>query len=250
MTMRTTFLFVLLLFSAADSLLAVDSRPLVAVMVSDDHYDADTLLLPLIDKLAKKNGWDVVLLHGKGASTFPNIDALEKVDSLVIYVRRLTLPREQLTALKKYVASGRGLVGLRTACHGFTLRNQPAPEGCENWPEFDADVIGGNYNDHGKNALGSDIQNVESQLGSPILKDVKPDRWHSAGSLYWMAPIKEDATLYQVGSSPEGKNVPVTWTRMYGKTRVAFTSLGHQKDFEVEAFQTLLRNMIAWSLDR
>jgi len=234
----------------ACSLGAAELRPLVAVMVSDDHYDADTLLPPLIEKLAKANGWNVVLLHGKGTSNFPNIDVLEKADTLVIYVRRLTLPKDQLAALKRYVESGRGLVGLRTACHAFTLNNQPAPDGCENWPEFDADVLGGNYHDHGKNELGSDIQNVESKLDSPILSGVKPDRWHSAGSLYWTDPIKDDVTLYQTGSSPEGKEVPITWTRMHGKTRVAFSALGHQKDFEVEAFQTLLRNMIAWSLEK
>ena len=239
----------ILFFFIVCPLFAAESRPLVAVMVSDDHYDADKLLPPLIEKMAKENNWDVVVLHGKGTSTFPNIDVLEKADTLVVYVRRLTLPKEQLAVLKKYVASGRGLVGLRTACHGFTLRNKPAPDGCENWPEFDADVLGGNYNDHGKNDLGSDIQNVESKLDSPILQGVKPDRWHSIGSLYWTAPIKEDATLYQIGSSPEGKDVPMTWTRMHGNTRVAFTALGHQKDYEVEAFQTLLRNLIVWSLD-
>ena len=248
--MRTIFSSTILVFFVVGSIFAGESRPLVAVMVSDDHYDADTLLPPLVEKLAKTNGWDIVLLHGEGAANFPNIDALEKADTLVIYVRRLALPKDQLAALKKYVGSGRGLVGLRTACHGFTLRNKPAPDGCENWPEFDAEVIGGNYNDHGKDAHGSDIQNVESKLDSTILKNVKPDRWHSIGSLYWTAPIKEDTTLYQVGSSPEGKDVPVTWTRMHGKTRVAFTALGHQKDFEVEAFQTLLRNMIAWSLEK
>ncbi len=253
-TMKTFGFASFLLFFVVGNLFVGDlfaaEKPLVAVMVSDDHYHADTLLPPLVEKLAQENHWNIVVLHGKGTSNFPDIDVLEKADTLVVFVRRLTLPKDQLATLKKYVESGRGLVALRTACHGFTLRNKPAPDGCENWSEFDADVLGGNYHDHGKDPLGSDIQNVESKLDSPILKDVKPDRWHSIGSLYWTAPIKDDTTLYQTGSSPEGKDVPVTWTRLHGKTRVAFTALGHPKDYEVEAFQKLLRNLIAWSLER
>ncbi len=246
---RKIILVAFALFSAVGVFAAETKRPLVAVMVSDDHYDADKLLPPMIEKIATKNGWNVAVLHGRGGSNFPGLaEVLGKADTLVVYVRRLTLPKDQLAALKRYVESGRGLVGLRTACHGFTLRNKKAPDGCENWEEFDRDVFGGNYHDHGRNDLGSDIRNVESQTGSTILKDVKPDSWHSIGSLYWTDPIKEDAILYQTGSSAEGKDIPVTWTRLHGKTRVAFTALGHQKDFETEIFENLVRNLVAWSL--
>ena len=222
-------------------------RPTVAVMVSDDHYDADTLLPPLIQRLGKENDWNVLIMHGNGGSTFPNIDVLEKIDVLVIYVRRLALPKEQLDAIKKYVNSGRGVVGLRTASHAFESKAKKLPEGCENWPEFDRDILGGNYHDHGKNELGSDVENVASLKDSPILKDVAPDRWHSIGSLYYTDPVKDDVTVYQIASSPQQQNLPLTWTRLRGKTRIAYTALGHQKDFEVEAFQNLLRNLVRWA---
>ncbi|MDR3199671.1 MAG: ThuA domain-containing protein, partial [Planctomycetaceae bacterium] len=197
--------------------------------------------------LGKENGWEVVILHGQGTANFPNIDVLDKADVLVVFVRRLALPKEQLAKIKNFVNSGRGLVGLRTACHAFKSNAKVLPEHCENWAEFDHDVLGGNYHDHGDNALGSEIENVTAQSGSPILKDVVPVRWHSVGSLYFMDPVKDDATIYQTASSSQQKNVPLTWTRMYGKTRVAFTALGHQKDFEAEAFQNLVRNLVHWA---
>lgn len=246
-----TALFVFIIFAdageARESVPVVATRPTIAVMVSDDHYDADKLLPPLMQQLAKANDWDLLILHGNGTSDFPNIDAIEKADVLVIYIRRLALPKQQLAVVKKFVASGRGLVALRTACHGFESKAEPLPEGCENWPQFDRDVLGGNYHNHGKNELGTDVENVAAQQDSPLLKGVRPSSWHSVGSLYWTDPVKDDATVYQVGSSPEKKDIPLTWTRMHGKTRVAFTALGHQKDFETEAFRNLLRNLVQWA---
>lgn len=239
---------VLSVFYFAAFLSASEKPPLnVAVMVSDDHYDADKLLPPLMQKLGKENHWNVKILHGHGQAEFSNINVLDDTDVLVIYVRRLALPQDQLEKVKRYVASGRGVVGLRTASHAFESKNKTLPENAKNWPEFDKEILGGNYHNHGKNELGSDIKNVAEQVDSLILKDVSPETWHSAGSLYFTDPIADDATLYQVGSTSQQQNVPVTWTRMYGKTRVAYTALGHQKDFDVPAFQTLLRNLVHWT---
>ncbi|MDR0704293.1 MAG: ThuA domain-containing protein [Planctomycetaceae bacterium] len=245
-----TFFLLLLYFSVplyAQSPENETKKLLVAVMVSDDHYDADKLLPPMMQRLGKENGWDVVILHGQGTANFPNIDVLDKADVLVVYIRRLALPKEQLEKVKKFVKSGRGLVGLRTACHAFVSSAKVLPEHSQNWREFDRDVLGGNYHGHGKDELGSEIENVAAQSDSPILKEVTPTRWHSVGSLYYTEPVKEDATIYQTASSSQRKNVPLTWTRMYGKTRIAFTALGHQKDFEIEAFQNLVRNLVHWA---
>jgi type 1 glutamine amidotransferase len=250
--MRSTFETILLLLCFSVPLYAQSpeketKKTLVAVMVSDDHYDADKLLPPLMQRLGKENGWDVVILHGHGTANFSNIDVLDKADVLVVYVRRLALPKEQLAKVKQFINSGRGLVGLRTACHAFASDAKTLPEHCQNWVEFDRDILGGNYHGHGKDELGSEIENVAALSDSPILKDVTSARWHSVGSLYYTEPVKDDATIYQIASSSQRKNIPLTWTRMYGKTRVAFTALGHQKDFEVEAFQHLVRNLVHWA---
>ena len=56
------FFAVILFFVCGGALLYAESeakKPLVAVMVSDDHYDADKLLPPLVERLGEENGWDV-----------------------------------------------------------------------------------------------------------------------------------------------------------------------------------------------
>lgn len=222
--------------------------PVIAVMVSDNHYDADTLLPPLMEKLAKTNGWKIIVLHGHGTGNFANIDELEQADVLVIYIRRLTLPQDQMQKLQAFVAAGKGIVALRTASHGFSLNGKPVPAGHAEWASFDSEVLGGNYNNHGKNEVGSDVKNVIALADSPILKGVQPSQWHSEGSLYFTAPVKEDAVIYQYASSSERPDVPLTWIRKHGKSRVAYTALGHQTDLKTEAFPNLLRNLLLWSL--
>ena len=40
---------------------------------------------------------------------------------------------------------------------------------------------------------------------------------------------------------------PVAWTRIHNGGRVFYTSLGHQRDFEVEMFLRLLANAVLWA---
>ena len=225
---------------------AEPKKPVIAVMVSDDLYDADKLLPPLMEKLAKENGWEIAVIHGHGTANFPNIGVLEKSDALVIFIRRLALPTVQLDVVKKFIATGHGVVAIRTASHGFNSGERPFAEGCENWAAFDKEVLGCSYHGHGSNESGLEVTNVASLLDSPILKGVEPNQWHSESALYFCDPFKDDITVYQTASSPEVKDSPLTWTRIHGKTRVAYTSLGHQKDFEVKAFQVLLGNLVEW----
>jgi type 1 glutamine amidotransferase len=83
----------------------------------------------------------------------------------------------------------------------------------------------------------------------PILRDVKPPKWHSVGSLYHTAPIADDATLLMNGSA-EGRTEPLTWVRKYKDSRVVYTGLGHPDDFKLPQFRRLLTNAIFWALDK
>jgi type 1 glutamine amidotransferase/nicotinamidase-related amidase len=224
-----------------------DKRPHVAVMVSDDHYKADVWMPALVEKFQNENDLYFTVLHGEGGAVFHGIDELETADSLVIFFRRIALRKDQLEKVKKYVESGRGVVGLRTASHAFSGSVVP---GHENWNAFDHDVLGGNYHGHGKDEIGSEISNIVELADSPILKGVPSETWHSTGSVYFTDPVADNATVYQYASSPERKNMPLTWTRRHGKTRVAFTALGHWDDAAVPAFQQLYLNLILWSIEK
>ena len=224
-----------------------DKRPHVAIIVSDDHYGADVTLPIYADELREKYNCRVSILHGEGGSNIHGIAELKKADCLIVFVRRLALPKEQLDAIRAYVASGRPVIGLRTASHAFDTKGK-IPEGCDNWVEFDAEVLGGNYHNHAGNALGSDIAIVPEMKDHPILKGVQPLKWHSTGSLYFTKPIKKDCTLLMTGTIPGGEPEPVLWFRKHGESTVIYCGLGHPDDFKTEQFRKLLANMVLWSL--
>ena len=243
--------FVVLL-SAGPLFAEENIKPVVTVLVCEEGdeeiYLAYQNLPTLINELGKTNNWEVVILTSKKFVEFPSVEVLDRTDVLVLYVRRIGLPAKQMQRVKKYVQeSGKGLVVLRTGCHGFAPQN--LPDGCEDWKEFDQEILGGNYTGHGHNDIGSEVWNVREQERSPVLKDVRPSVWHSAGSVYYNAPIAEDATVYQYAASSEKGRMPLTWTRMYNNTRVAYTALGHGADFEVPAFKALIRNLVYWAAE-
>jgi len=246
-------LCIITLFFIHPFLAAEGFKPVVTVLVceegDEDIYLAHQNMTALINELGKTNHWEVIIRTSKRFAEFPGMDVLDRTDVLVIYVRRIGLPTEQMQRLKRYVKeSGRGLVVLRTGSHGFAPRT--LPDGCEDWQEFDNEVLGGNYHGHGHNDIGSEVWNVREQEPSPILKDVRPSVWHSAGSVYYTTPIAGDATVYQYAASSERGRMPLTWTRMYGQTRVAYTALGHKEDFEVPAFKALIRNLVNWAAEQ
>src|SRR6201999_352207 len=83
-------------------------------------------------------------------NSFPGlIPALKDADLLFLSVRRRTPPIAQLDAVRAYLASGRPLVGIRTACHAFLLlRAKLTNPVLEDWLDFGPDVIGSHYTNH------------------------------------------------------------------------------------------------------
>jgi type 1 glutamine amidotransferase/nicotinamidase-related amidase len=225
-----------------------DTRPHVAFLVSDDHYDADKTLPAFAQTLRERYGVHCSVLHGQGKGDIPVTAELESADCLVLFIRRLAFPKYQLDRVRRYLDSGQPLVAMRTASHAFDVRGQ-SKEGEDEWPEFDPQVLGGNYQGHGPNALGSDVAVVPDQADHPLMQDVQPAQWHSVGSLYFTAPVAANATVLQTGSI-EDRTEPLTWIRQYDRGRVFYTGLGHPDDFDKPQFKKLLINAIFWAMDR
>jgi nicotinamidase-related amidase len=224
-----------------------DHRPHVAMIVSDDHYGADKTLPAFADYLRRTHGYRCTVIHGEGTSHFPAMNELERADLALLYIRRLAPPKAELDCFRAFLNAGKPLVALRTASHAFAVRGQ-VPEGHDQWVSFDPEVLGGSYQGHGPNDLGSNIAHADQAAGHPILAGVKPAVWHSTGSLYYTAPLAKDATLLMTGSI-EDRTEPVTWIRRYNKSRVFYSALGHPEDFQEPQFRRLLVNAIAWALD-
>ena len=218
---------------------AESARQQTIVLISGEYeYDSARTLPAFKQYLATNYGFNCIYLERTKSEEIPGLDALEKADLAIIFVRRMTLPKEQLGKIKKFIDSGKPLIGLRTASHAF-----------ENWKEWDHDVLGGNYHNHYGNNLVSPIKIEPEAADHPILKGVE-NGFAAGGSLYRNAPLPPSSTVLLTGSVSNEPPEPVAWTHNYKAARVFYTSLGHPKDFENPSFRRLVVNAIFRTLDR
>src|SRR5688572_9295747 len=145
--MRGLFYTLLLLFTALG--LSAAEPPKIVFLLGEYEYHSMKTLPVFAQNLQKKFNLDTVLLQrpeDPKLQTIPGLSALDSADLLIVYVRRMTLPAEELIQIKKYSNSGKPIIGLRTASHAF-----------QNWKEWDREVLGGNYQGHRGNELKSTV---------------------------------------------------------------------------------------------
>jgi type 1 glutamine amidotransferase len=225
-----------------------DDRPHVVFLVNEDEYGSRTTLPTFAQLLRDCFNYRCTVVLGHGRHDLSGIEALETADVAVLFVRRRALPARQMEVLRKYLDSGKPLVALRTASHGFAPGGS-LPEGLVQWPSFDREVLGCRYHGHGPNQLGTQLTVDVEAAGHPVLAGVTPSRWHSLGSIYLVKPIDEKAEVLVVGSVLN-LTEPVAWTRKYKNARVFYTSLGHRSDFLQPQFNALLIGALHWAMDR
>lgn len=210
------------------------------VLVSGEFEYKSAETLPVLQKqLESKLGAKCVYLARPAdpkAQIIAGLEALDTADLAIVFIRRMTLPEEQLARFKKFAASGKPIIGLRTASHAF-----------ENWKEWDREVLGGNYQNHHNNKLATSVRVLPEASAHPILKGVAKE-FTSPGSLYRNSPLPADSKVLLMGSV-EGKPAePVAWTHSYQGAPVFYTSLGHPDEFGTESFDRLLLNAVQWAL--
>ncbi len=231
-----------------------DKGPNIVFFVSEDpsNYEA-TRTIPIFAKmLHDRYGCQCTVLEGEGepsAFKFPGMKkAVETADLLVIFFRRRALSTEQFGLIRKHLAAGKPLVGIRTANHAFSVHGDVAA-GHEKWWEFVPEVLGCGNHGYGPSKPGLDVAVVPEAAEHPVLAGVKPLKWHSNGPLYLVKPIDKKATALLTGSVGD-KIEPVAWTRDCKGARVFYTSLGYPTDFDLPQFRTLLTNGIYWAMNR
>jgi len=213
-----------------------EPRKLRLVFVSGSfEYKSDTTLTEFKKRIEENYPVEVVIISAKAEkdTSLPGLaPALEKCDLAVFFTRRLQIEGESLDAVKKYVASHKPVVGIRTASHGF-----------QRWLEMDKEVFGGDYRGHYGPGVAS-IKPVETQKNHPVLNGVAA--FETNGSLYKNPAVASDVTVLLHGTVGTARE-PVAWVREKDGRRVFYTSLGHPDDFRNENFIRLLVNGIAWA---
>ena len=189
-----------------------------------------------------------------------NLQILEDADLAVFFIRRRALEPEKMEMIRNYVNSGRPILGIRTASHAFDAKGNVPREGggvvaakenasefLKQWPEFDEQVLGGNYQGHyGHLNTGTDVSILPGMENHPILKGVEP-KFNSASWMYKNRPLRTSkAQVLLLGSNPGVPDEPVMWIN----GNVIYTSLGHWDDWKNESFRNLMFNSVNYLLNQ
>ena len=223
-------------------------RPKLVMLIAGQSYETDRTLPAFAARFLAPQ-FEVAIADGAMVNPehrFSNFAPVADADVLLVSVWRRAPPAEQLSAIRRHVAAGRPVVGLATASHAFALRQGAKPAGgSAPWPEWDEQVIGGNYTGHRSIKL---VTTVTALVPThPILRGVTLP-FRSRMELNQVSPLRTGAEALLLGTVDGFPAEPVAWTFTHaGGGRTFFTPLGHPEDFAQTAFQRLLLNGIRWS---
>ncbi len=248
-----------------------DKRPIVAFVTAEGEYRANQRLPEFAHELLLKEGVNCEFALGKPAMDGPgrhnleNLQILEDADLAVFFIRRVALEPEKMKTIKDYFAAGKPLIGLRTASHSFDAKGNVPREGggvtsatekvsgfLAQWPEFDHEIIGGNYQGHyGHLKEPTVVTVVPGMEKHPLLENVAP-RFDSENWLYQNRPLaSEKAQVLLLATIPNEAPEPVLWLNTTNQnSKVIYTSLGHWNDWKVPDFHNLMINSVRFLLKK
>ena len=224
-------------------------KHLVILMAEKEYRTAETLPRFAEQELGKEIRLTYIF-GAPGTHPLEGIHVLADADAALISVRRRPLPPAHMEAVRKFVAAGKPMIGIRTASHAFSLRGKKPPKGTETWESFDGDVWGGNYRGHHPNKETTAAWINISAADSPILEGIDEGVFDTGGSLYQVMPLRDGTNVLLLGrSGGREEHQPVAWTfRRSDGGRSFCTSLGDPKDFESKPFRRLLANAVRWAV--
>ncbi len=245
------FLLCLALFLGISRLtpLLAEEQHVVFLMAEDEYRAADTLPVFARTILAGERNLRTHFLNEAPDNKYrvPGMEILAKADLLVLYVRRRSLPPEDMAHLRNYLAAGKPLLALRTSSHAWDTRNK-GPKDQAEWPDFDPIVLGGNYHGHHGRGTVTATQVVPGMGAHPIFSGWDPSSLVGKGSLYKAAPLAPKAQVLLIGTIPNQAPEPILWLHQYGQSKVLYTSLGHIGDFAQPGFNELLLRSVRFLL--
>ena len=226
-----------------------DNRKKLVMLIAEYEYHTWENL-PAFAAKHLANDFRVVVVSGSASSKmgFDRIEEINDADLLLVSVFRRTPPKRELDIIRRYVASGRPVIGVRNAAHAFVLRQKEGKKpaaGEEDWPSWDADIFGGNYRGH--HPPGPITTVTAASASHPILRGVELP-FATPTKLYRVSPLKSNAQAILIGEIPNAEQQPVAYIATHsGGGRAFYTSLGGPDDFKIPAYLRLLRNAIYWA---
>ncbi len=260
----------IVLIAADQEYRSEQSMPMLAKILATHHGFDCTVLFCVNDKGQVDPTMPVYPEKGKEDEfkehNIPGLEHLEHADLVIFFTRLLTLPQEQQEAIVRYLDSGKPMIGLRTANHGF--RHELPYKIAGKRIQFGNHVLGGSFMSHHGNwhqdSTRGDL--VTEMKDHPILKGVS-DIW-GPSDVYRTykqgGQLPEGCTALVLGQpllgrqqggsdNPEKETLPVAWIKNWqtsdGKTsRVFHSTMGSGRDFENAGLRRLIVNASYWCL--
>ena len=230
---------------------STDRRPHVVMIMAEPEYETEkSLPRYAAEHLGKEFQVSLVYADEEKNESLLGLEVLDEADVALISIRRRALPAGEMERIQRFVRAGKGVVGIRTANHAFSLRGQAPPEGKLVWEDWDQEVFGGNYTGHHGSGPETRMTMAPEASEHPIVQGIKLDELEGKGSLYIVNPLGPKATPLIIGEIPDKPAETIAWTNTttWGG-RAFYTSLGHKDDFTQPAFQQLLRNALRWGAE-
>jgi type 1 glutamine amidotransferase len=259
----------------------------IVLISGDQEYRSEETIPQLAKILATHHGFKCTVLftvNPKDGTVNPNInnvpglEALKTADLMVIFTRFLNLPDDQLQHIDDYLATGKPVIGLRTATHAFNgipgkskfakFNNGSGVKGWEGG--FGKHILGeqwvNHHGDHGRQGTRGIV--VKGQEKHPILKGIGPGEIFGTTDVYTVTlPLAGNSAPLVLGEvtetlKPDSKAVsgkkndpmmPVAWTKTYKGEgdhtgRVFTTTMGASQDLEFEGTRRMLVNACLWAV--
>jgi type 1 glutamine amidotransferase len=225
------------------------AKPRIVMLIAEREYQTEKSLTQFAKQHLDAYETTFVFASPDDKHNLSGIETVAQADLLLVSVRRRTLPGAQLDYVRKYVAAGKPVIGIRTANHAFCLRNQQPAAGKTQWTSWDQDVFGGNYTNHYGNSLITSYA-VTAEAPAALVRGIdRKKSFSSSGSLYKVAPLADGAKVILTGAVAGNKPEPMAWTFTRADGGKSFyTSLGHVDDFTADVLPRLLLNAIDWAL--
>lgn len=255
----------------------------IVLIAADQEYRSEQSLPMLARMLATHHGFDTTVLfalnqdglvdptlpvRSEGETVMhdiPGLEYLAEANLVILFSRLITLPAEQRQHVHRYLDSGKPLIGLRTANHGFIDLGYEKDGRPVNFGE---DVLGGSFRNHHGRWHQDSTRGilVEENREHPVLLGVE-DIWGPSDVYRTYAAgdgLPAGCVPLVLGQPLTGRDhddppnaeliaLPVawvkTWTGNAGKTaRVFHTTMGSARDFQSAGLRRLTLNAAYWCL--
>ncbi len=246
------------------------SMPMLAEILATHHGFNCTVLFGMNEEGLIDPTMPVYPKKGNEAAfkphTIPGLELLKKADLVIFKHRLLTLPLDQQQRIVSYLDSGKPIIGIRTANHGF---RRPLPYKINGKQVRIGDLLGGTFLEHHGNWHQDSTRGelVGAMRDHPILRGVS-EIW-GPSDVYRTyrrgESLPKDCTALVYGqpligreqygeANPKKIPLPVAWIKHWQTSqgqsaKVFHSTMGSARDLENPGLRRLLINAAYWCLD-